>query len=452
MATYQAVEEETGFRIERPGAPPLRVSLDTGRFVVASGRRPLERFELHHVRALAGWLARWLDADRPPARTIVLPGAAEALLHARLLVPFLEGERARQLGALDPAIVAVWQAVRAVTDAPPSLVFSPALAREPFLMRDVVHHRAAAIAVAFVESHLRPGETDVSLDDDALVAALVRWRGLYSPSAREYRSLNRTLMNVPVAFPAELLCQLRRVRLERPLVDVLELAAVCTAADAFARLRNPVVRDARLRIVQHARNAEIVAAVRRIAAFTGRRLSPRRSADLLVAFRFLADFRHAHTGGLAALVEHAIRWHRLDPWLHEVVDGAGGLDAPTVLPPIGLPTDDGVRFLATIADVVDEGRRMRHCIASYAADAVAGRSFLFHVEHGGEQASIEVTRDGRIGQAAGPRNGTNAAVRWGTRRLQAWANGLVPQPARPPRAPRRRREPLPERQLSLWPA
>jgi hypothetical protein len=449
MATYEAVEEETGFRIERPNAPPLRVSLDAGTFLVASGRRPLERFELHRVKALAGWLARWLDADRPPARTIVLPGAAEALLHARLLVPFLEGERARRIAALDPTIAAVWEAVRAVTEAPPSLVFSPALAREPWVMRDVVEHRAAAIALGFVESHLRPGEPDTSLSDEALVAALVRWRGLYSPSGEEYRSLNRTLMNVPREFPAELLCGLRRVRLERPLLDALELAAACTAGEAFARLRDPAVREARLRTVHHARAAEIALAVRRVAAFTARRLSARRSADLLVVFRFLADFPHAHPGRLRALVDEAIRWHRLDPWLHEVVDDAGGLDAPTARPPIALPSDDGIRFLDTIDRVVEEGRRMRHCIASYAPDAVAGRSYLFHVERDGEHASIEVTRDGRIGQAAGPGNGTNAAVRWGTRKLRAWAAELRGGTASV--RVRRRRRVVEDRQLLLWP-
>ena len=45
---------------------------------------------------------------------------------------------------------------------------------------------------------------------------------------------------------------------------------------------------------------------------------------------------------------------------------------------------------------------MRHCIASYAGKALAGESFLFHIEHRGEVASVEVDTRGRVLQAYGP--------------------------------------------------
>jgi hypothetical protein len=94
-----------------------------------------------------------------------------------------------------------------------------------------------------------------------------------------------------------------------------------------------------------------------------------------------------------------------------------------------------VRFLATVGEVVSEGERMRHCIASHADDAVRGRAFLFHIEHEGAVASFEVDPDGDILQAAGPGNTTNPAVEYGLGRLQAWASGFHrprhPRPRRP---------------------
>lgn len=66
----------------------------------------------------------------------------------------------------------------------------------------------------------------------------------------------------------------------------------------------------------------------------------------------------------------------------------GELDAPTrrlVLQTAEVPfvapvaPGDGVRALATAADVLEEGRRMSHCIASYLPRIAARRGFAYHV-------------------------------------------------------------------------
>jgi len=59
----------------------------------------------------------------------------------------------------------------------------------------------------------------------------------------------------------------------------------------------------------------------------------------------------------------------------------GWPDTPTARPSIPLPAIEGVTLLGTVGEVFDESRRMKHCIASYAADAVAGRSYLFHIDY-----------------------------------------------------------------------
>ena len=46
--------------------------------------------------------------------------------------------------------------------------------------------------------------------------------------------------------------------------------------------------------------------------------------------------------------------------------------------------------------------RMGHCVASYVPEAIAGRCYLFHVEHEGDAATVMVQWDGAITEAAGP--------------------------------------------------
>ena len=75
-------------------------------------------------------------------------------------------------------------------------------------------------------------------------------------------------------------------------------------------------------------------------------------------------------------------------------------------------------------DIVDEGQRMGHCVASYVPEAIAGRCYLFHVDHEGDAATVMVQWDGAITEAAGPRNRRNEALPWGVGQLRQWARWL----------------------------
>jgi hypothetical protein len=132
-------------------------------------------------------------------------------------------------------------------------------------------------------------------------------------------------------------------------------------------------------------------------------------------------------GGLAG---RAIRWHRDAPrrQVEELVAQYGG-DHPVALPPIPLPYHPGLRFLSRVSEICLEGREMRHCIASYAGKALAGECFLFHVEHRGKVASVEVDPHGRVLQAYGPEDRRNSAARWGERALREWGRRFPTQAA-----------------------
>ena len=330
------------------------------------------------------------------------------------------------------AVVALHRAVRAVSPRIPALAHKRSLFRHPYIVHDVVQYRAAAIALAELESTLWRNYAARRLNwlgeprETLLVQAMADWRGLFSPDGTPYRSLNRTLMNLPSEVPPELVCQLNQVRLERPFTNALELTALLLvvsnrkAGGALAGLRN------RVGIFQRATEADIRDAVARVAACSDRPLLPQRLEDLRFALRFLGDYPRPCGHNPRVFVRSAIRWHR-DAAQREALRwtaALGGPDAPTARPVLPLPRIPGITFLSTVGAVVEEGRQMRHCIGSYAGDAVRGACFLFHVEHGDETASIEIDARGDIDQACGPRNVENEAAIWGRRQLTTWAAAL----------------------------
>lgn len=434
MFDHRIVEARDGVRIEGAGAY-VTVRLRPWLLEVTGAREEEHLDLLCPLSRLSRCVARMLlqSATATYARqTAVLERTAWAI--APGLYPHLE----RLRGMADPRVIAVHNATRAVSRRSPRLAGSEALYRETYVVSDIVNYRAAAIALVHLEEELWPhfsrqrfgGETE--LTDELATEAMRNWRGLYSPHGAAYRSLNRTLMNVSERIAPRLLCQLRHVELRRPIFDLLELAAL------VLRARNPGANDearrSQIHIFQFARATEIEAAVLRIAGFTLRRLNPRRYEDLRVAVQFVSDYPHPYSGRLGGLVERTILWHRRLDGAAEVMAAFPGGTQPATRPPIPLPVIPGIRFLSTVGAIVEEGQSMHHCIATYAQRAVSGQSFLFHVDHAGHQASVEVDRKGTIGQAAGPRNTVNPAVVWGTQQLRSWA-----APMRPPRRSRPRR-------------
>jgi len=91
--------------------------------------------------------------------------------------------------------------------------------------------------------------------------------------------------------------------------------------------------------------------------------------------------------------------------------------------PLPAKLAEDVTFLETVEDVCEEGARMINCVASYARGG-EGSLLSIPCPRCGEEATVEVGRDGHIRQAAGPRNRTNAAARWGRRALERWGNSF----------------------------
>ena len=213
-------------------------------------------------------------------------------------------------------------------------------------------------------------------------------------------------------MPLDAVCELRKFILPRPIYDRLELLATLCAGSQSSVNFNAFA---------HATRGDICEAIDRIAQHLNRPLSPKRWRHVAEAMQFLIDFPDQHRGNIIGLTNKSIRWHTNGRRIEvEKAIKRFGKERKVATPPIALPDETGVRFLATVGDVCAEGDAMEHCVARYVERAVDGRCFLFHVDHDGEQATIEVSQTGKVVQSQGPRNSANGATRWAKRVLSSW--------------------------------
>jgi hypothetical protein len=268
------------------------------------------------------------------------------------------------------------------------------------------------------------------------------WRGLFAPDGVAYRSLDRTLMNLPDGIYPALVCTLRHVRLERPITDPLELHLLLECV-ALAKQRGQQLPW--LHALQHARAAAIRAGLERIAAATHRAaLDPQKPSDLRFVATYLLDAQGGAADRFEHVVGHAVRRHAerqrrrpvndLWPMPWRVRAAARGRrsrrhpdggPAPATArrgrPAISRHRRRGDRRGATHAPLRRDLRRARD----------PRDCFLFHAEHAGAAASLEVGAEGVVRQATGPGNRHNAACDWGRRELARWVARWPPH-ERPP--------------------
>lgn len=379
------------------------------------------------------------------------------------------GRWQKLVAGADSDVVKVQRALFAYTMKCPDVAHWEGLYTDPLVVGDIIKYRAAAYAAANVvdlaqkavqikllnsteaarlrerakrfgaEISIRMEPRD--LKGDTVLELLREWRGLFSPTGEGYRSLNRTLANMPGGISCSLLGALQTITLPRPITDRIELLFVLAFAKFTTRYRDPFDhpidfdepckdRSTNLSLVMNARRNQIKKALGRVAAHTRNRLSDRRADDIGFLAQYLADYPEPHSGSVLGLADKAMRWHRdrQEERVAETLESLGA-DTNAAKPPIALPETTGVTFLDTVESICREGALMRHCIAGYAREAVAGYCFLFHVERGGECASVQVGRDGGVIQAHGPNNRDNAAARWGKRTLARWGRNF-PEGAR----------------------
>ncbi|WP_417849363.1 PcfJ domain-containing protein [Thalassoglobus sp.] len=339
----------------------------------------------------------------------------------------------------DPNVLGVQKSVFAATFRSTPLLHQRSLYEDAFLVQDILNYRAAAalvpVADALCNGHplercceeLNPefdaqgwarGE-QVSLQHPAekTIAALSKWQELCSQTGKRYRSLSRTLMNFPGGIPCDLLFFFPTLQLIRPVTHRLELLALLlTAGELHEKVSQ---RASILKIIQQSHRLEIRDGMQRVSEKFESPLTHRRTWDVGQFIAFLLTNPEPYHGRLSGLVSRAIRWYESQenaPPLQASVP-IRGLDRSvrTRIPPTGIPCIDGVRFLETIGDIIDEGNTMQHCVSAYIGRAVEGTSYIFHIEHRSEHATVELDSRGQLRQAFGPMNCKNAATDYAAR-------------------------------------
>jgi hypothetical protein len=465
VSRYQFREHPGGFAVEGDDRPPVEVSFGpTALEAWHAGEPPggaRQRFGFFNFGKLLEFVAAGLMRDWRPQEGWY---GARAWAHqqtARAIARRLREQWLRLVARADPTVLAVQKAIFAATFGDAPLAAEPLLYQDPYLVHDIVHYPAAAVAARNAWTltrelplarlqHSGPArdlrelarsmgvavQLGASLPEDPPVSTQVErladWKALFSDTGYGYRSLNRTLMALPGRTPHRLVCDLRKVHLVRPLLTRLELLAVVLYAGVRAdRESCPGTRADHSHVFGHARAAHVKEAMARAAAHLRQPLDPGKAADVRQMVQFLADYPEPHAGNLAGLAARAVRWHRgRQQEQAAALRRHYGAETPTQRPPVALPADEGVEFLGSVAAVCAEAERMAHCVASYIDLAVRGNCYLFHVQYKGEEATVEVGAEGKVRQAQGPRNQRNRAARWGRRVLARWAATLPPPAGR----------------------
>lgn len=346
-----------------------------------------------------------------------------------------------------PEVVGVQRAIFAATFSAPEIVFDERVYERPYLAADVIRYRAAAAALANLATLGRNLGYRPELLDTDRTALLDRmdggdWRGLFSADGKGYRALNKTLDSLPGGVPATLLCGLAGVRLKEPVYRRAPLALAClygqlaplAGGQEFMTWHNPEETPG-AQALATAEDGRIKRAMAIVGRYTHRELSWRRTQDLRVFANFLIDYPGAsgHRGGIVSLAERAVRFHREEANSHARREAERiGIGREAARPPIELPDEKRLQFLASVERIVEEAHRMGHCVGSYSRKAVDGRCYLFHADYEGEAATVEVSPAGCVVQASGPHNRHNGAARWAYRELSRWA-GSFPAEQEPAR-------------------
>lgn len=441
---YVFTELSKGFTVSAPGRTTVEVVCDTfGLLVFSDGDECSRHFGFYEYYSFSDAVARGLmrgweaplktekEKERGHPAWDVKSWAVKQT--AENIGRRVHAQWKRLLMTVDPNVLAVHRAIFAATFGAADVLMDPELYKNKYLVADIMNFRAAAIAVAFVDALSARLVPQVGYDDwtsrqervqSARLSFLENWRGLFAPDGKSYRSLDRTLSNLPGGVYARGLLTLPQIELKRPIFDNVEMNVLtccydCAGSDGFAQKEN-------LPLFLNANRAQIEEGLRRVSEHTHNALRARQLRDRRFFVLFLRDFPERHRGRLVGLVDKSIHWHRFEreQEAQRIISELGGKHKVR-RPEIALPENKDLRFLATVEDICAEGSVMQNCIASYAIRAVRGDCYLFHAEHNGEMASIEVSPSGRVVQAHGVRNQRNDAAQWAKRVLNRWGKPIA---------------------------
>src|SRR5262249_28518318 len=175
------------FLLGRKGSPPLKVPpLPAALMAEAGGQR--KHFGLYSYSALAEWASDyWISHwEQPVGKRYAWRWVRECMVKA--IRKHLHAPWQQLLQRADPLVVAVHRAIFAAPLSEAPIATSEALYRDQYLVHDILHYRAAAIAARHV---------------DSLGTRVVKQRLLNSPEADALRAVAKKA-GVKIHLPCRL--------------------------------------------------------------------------------------------------------------------------------------------------------------------------------------------------------------------------------------------------------
>lgn len=315
--------------------------------------------------------------------------------------------------------------------------------KNPYVLEDLKNHRATRIALLYGSWN---GKED--------------WISVFSENGA-YRSLNKTLFNLPCNIPNYELPHLKNAKMNQAITSRLKLMLYLRILskteyldwgfDAELTHRISPAREKMLKILERSTEEDCKKAVKFMWNYFPSPLSNdfRSTTDIKRVMNLIVDRTptndkmsllswakeselYHHDLELQRRVQQQEAEERQRRWALESkererirkIELKRMQESLTAIPPIPLPNNPSIKLLDTYQSVVEEGNTMGHCIASYAETAVRGGCYLFHVDYKGEPASVEVSPDGYVRQSYGKRDVINEASEYAKKELSKWAKEL----------------------------
>ncbi len=303
-------------------------------------------------------------------------------------------------------------------------LYSEAVLFHPYILRDISHLRAAALAATVVER----GYTwptlchETAPTPEALAHRMEHWGALYVAPGSCARSVARTLGAWGECAPGVDLLELASIPIQRPIPSLLHLSLLADFSRAVMMDEDCAWVWNLVPVILRASEDEVRHALARVMKVLHKQDDPDDHVPLFVQMVTRAGPTSGHT--LGSVAKGVVAWFASFTRATAGNGQEAGGGALLAHPKVPLPCVDGLRFIATPAQLIAEGRDMHHCAAIHMALARSGEAFLFHAERDGTRATIMVDQDGFLLEARGPCNTENEAVHWGGEAVGHWARQL----------------------------
>lgn len=286
----------------------------------------------------------------------------------------------------------------------------------PFVRKDCINFRAACLASLYKHKSMYDWEIGGYHSYE-----YTKWKESYDREQITYTSLNKTLPAINFRIPWYMLSGgFRQNRLPHPYKLREQIVSHYTGA-----MRRSATRNVNINILLDADEVEWIEtkkAFKKLMCVDFRKIS-----SLEGLCTYLLDYNEKYEGSLIGLLRRSEEWHRRIVHNRNRSSTKYSDDTPTAKLPAELNIE-GIKFLGTVGEIIEEGQKMSHCVASYADAAVKGRSYIFHIEYKNQMATCEITSFGddyRINQIHGPNNQDNKASEWGKKTINGWISKFL---------------------------